>query len=373
MWSPRANGAGRKHALALLRVLGASGFLLSFSMWSAILIGRSEWSVPPAREHWVITSPRQDLRGGLMNVNPSTNMVVFDIEGHGEPMVTSGATQDDYCVQRAWLSLPVKHSRAARKVARIYSEWQPSEADTDFIKRTFPKAALTYSFERPGPGGWDAAFAAARGEIERAAGGQEAQRATDNMRHVAEQGELLPVLWSRSSPKMEMLQLLPHLDLVPGQLHFAAAAVAMTPQGRIGMNHVTSAQLGDQSFSDVMTAARGNLTSGLRVDGHTDPSHPDKGHLLVVRREGPFASSAVTLPDFHQQMAAALKDDHLLVGLPDPETVLVTRTDSGWVDDVRQAVLASPCPSSELVPTLLAYDPTAPGPRLVAERPEPAG
>jgi len=86
-----------------------------------------------------------------------------------------------------------------------------SAADTDFITRTFPKAALIYSFERPGPGGWYAAFAAARGEIERAAGSHEAQRAADDMRHVVEQGELLPVLWSRASPKIEMLHLLRHL------------------------------------------------------------------------------------------------------------------------------------------------------------------
>jgi hypothetical protein len=298
-------------------------------------------------------------------------MVVFDIEGQGEPSIASGATQDDYCVQRAWFSLPVKHNRAARKVVRIYSEWQPSAADVEFIKRTFPKAALTYSFERPGLDGWDAAFAAARREIERSAGQQDAEQTSDNMRHVAEQGELLPVLWSRSSPKIEMLQFLPHYDLVPGRLHVAMATVAMTPQGRIGMNHVTSAQLGDQPVSEMLGAATSRLASGLRVDGHTDPGRPDKGHLLVMRREGPCASSAVALPDFYQQMAAALGDDHLLVGLPDPDTVLVSRTDSGWAEDVRQAVLTSPCPSSELVPTLLAYDPATPGPRLVAERPEP--
>jgi hypothetical protein len=307
-----------------------------------------------------------------MDVDPSTNMVVFDIEGQGEPYVTSGATQDDYCVQRAWLSLPVKHNRVARKVARIYSEWQPSPTDIQFIKRTFPKAALTYSFERPDAGGWGDAFAAARREIERAAGQQEAESVSDNMRHVAEQGELLPVLWSRSSPKIEMLQFVPHYDVVPGLLHVAAATVAMTPQGRLGMSHVTSAQLGDQPFGEVLSSATGNLTGGLRVDGHTDPGDPGKGHLLIVRRDGPFASSAVALPDFHQQMAAALGDGHLLVGLPDPETVLVSRMDSGWAEDVRQAVLTSPCPSSELVPTLLAYDPATPGPQLIAERPEPA-
>jgi len=59
----------------------------------------------------------------------------------------------------------------------------------------------------------------------------------------------------------------------------------------------------------------------------------------------------------------------LIVGLPDPDTVLVTRADSGWVNELHQAVVTSPCPCGELVPTVLGFDPA--GPRLLAERCEP--
>ncbi|HEX6681238.1 MAG TPA: hypothetical protein VF062_00470 [Candidatus Limnocylindrales bacterium] len=308
-----------------------------------------------------------------MNIDPSTNMVVFEIRGLSEPHVTSGATRDDYCIQRAWMALPVDHRSAAPHVSQIYSEWQPSPADAEFIRNTFPRANVTFSFERPGPDGWDAALASARLTIEQATSqrdGGGAQQATGR-----QEAELLPVLWSRTSPNSSMLQFLPHHDLVPGRLHLALAEVAMTPDGRIGMNHVTHAQLGDRPFGDMVAAAAGALAAGLRIDGHTDPDRPEKGDLLVLRREGPFASSAVALPNFHDRMASALGGaGGLLVGLPDPDTVLVTRIDSGWVGELRHAVLASPCPSSELVPSVLAFEPSdsgRPAPRLVEERPDP--
>lgn len=294
-------------------------------------------------------------------------MVVFEVHGR-EPYVASGATRDDDCVRQAWFATPLEHPSAAGKVTRIYSEWQPSAADTDFIRRTFPHAKLTYSFNRPAPDGWEAAFAAARRAMAEAAEREQEARAAQSMQHVADHGELVPVLWSQTSAKIQMLQFLPHRDLVPGRLHVALATVAPTPQGRIGMNHLTHAELHDRSFDNMLAAAAASLTGGLRVDGHTDPDLPSRGHLLVLQREGPFASSAVALPDFHEQMATALGDGRLLVGLPDPDTVLVTRMDSGWVDELQRAVLASPCPAGELVPSVLALEST--GLRLLAERPE---
>jgi hypothetical protein len=146
----------------------------------------------------------------------------------------------------------------------------------------------------------------------------------------------------------------------------ALATVAMTPDGRIGMQHVARAAMGDMSFEDAWAEAAETLVKGLRVDVHQDPGRPEKGQLLVLRREGPFASSALALPDFRRQMAATLGDDRLIVGVPDPDSLLVARADSGWVEDLRHAVLGSPCPSSEMVPSLLAFEPA--GLRLLAER-----
>ena len=101
-----------------------------------------------------------------MDIDPTTNLVVFDIEGRDEPCIASGPTRDDDCVEQAWSSAPEELRASPHKVTRIYSEWEPSAADADFIRRTFPRAELTFSFERPGPDGWDAALAAARRELE---------------------------------------------------------------------------------------------------------------------------------------------------------------------------------------------------------------
>lgn len=304
-----------------------------------------------------------------MNTDPSMNLVAFEVRGHSEPFLVSGPTRADDGVQRAWFSLPVAREADGRDVTRIYSEWQPSAEDFGFIEQTFPDAEVTYSFARPGPDGWEAAFAEARRAMAAVADQREAERVTENMDYVSDHGELLPVLWSRTSPKAEMLEFLPHREVVPGHLYVALATVATTPDGRIGMQHVTHSELGGQSFEDFWAEAAGSLVKGLRVDVHHDPNRPDKGQLLALNREGSFASSAVGLSDFHLQMTSALGGDRLIVGMPDPDTVLVTRADSGWVDDLRHAVLGSPCPSSELVPTLLAFEPT--GVRVLAERAEP--
>jgi hypothetical protein len=298
-----------------------------------------------------------------VNTDPSTNMVVFEVSGYPEPFVSGGPTQAEDCVQQAWFAVPVERAAAAY-VTRIYSEWQPSALDEDFIARTFPRAAVTYSFDRPGPGGWEAAFAEVRQTMEQADRQHAAAQAADNMEYVADHGELLPVLWSWSSPKIELLTVLPRRDVIPGRLYAAAAAVATTPQGRIGLNHLTHAQLSGRTYDEVFAVACGNLVKGLRVD-------PSEDRLLVtLRRDGPFASSAVALPDFHEQMGRTLGADRMLVGLPDPDTVLVTRIDSGWTDFVQRAVLESPYAAGELVPSVLVLEPN--GLRLLIERHEVA-
>jgi hypothetical protein len=301
-----------------------------------------------------------------VNIDPAENLVVFDL-GDPDPYVVKTPTRAEDGIQRAWFALPVDHGVDAGRVTRIYSEWQPSAADADFIRRTFPTADVTYTFPRPGPDGWDAAFAEARQVMAQAAADVEAQHAADAVEHVNSTGEMLPVLWSRSSPKAEMLAVLPHREVVPGRLYVTVATVAPTPQGTIGMVHLTAAGLGDRSFEDALAESGHNLARGLRVDGYTDPDQPDRGYLLVLRRDGTHTSSAVVLPDFHAQMSTALGDTRLLVGLPDPDTILVTRQDSGWADDLQQAVLTSTCPAGELVPTVLAAEPS--GLRVVAERP----
>jgi hypothetical protein len=291
-----------------------------------------------------------------MDVDPTKNVVAFDVEG-GEPYVSDGPTRDDDCVQKIWSRAPFMLKFSARKVLRIHSEWQPSSADADFIRRTFPMAELTYTFTRPGPNGWDAAFAEARRAIVR-------EHSKDAMEQVAGRGELLPILWSQGSPIIETLSLLPYRTLIEGKLHVALATVAMAQDGRIGMNHIALGGLEDRAFDEVLEEAFGELTRGLKVEGLADPAR--SGEMAMMQRQGPFASSAIALPNFHEQLSSMLGNDHLLVGLPDPDTVLVTPTNSGWVDELQRLVLNSPDTAREFVPSVLAFEPN--GLRFVAER-----
>jgi hypothetical protein len=277
-------------------------------------------------------------------------------------VIAEGRTRDDDCLRQAWSIVQQKHRVAAKEVRAVHSEWEPSPADATFIRKTFPKATFTYNFSRPAPDGWDAAFAAARQIIAEAGTEQVGQ----NMRHVAESGELLPVLWSQASPKREVLEFLPHQPVVPGRLFVALATVATTPHGSIGMNHLTHAGLEGRSFGDLLAAAAANLAARLSIDGHADPERPDRGQLLVIRRDGPFGASALVLPDLHSRMSGMVGQDHLLVGVPDPDTLLVTAVNSGWAGEVEHAVLSSPCPPAELVPTLLSLTPS--GGQILSER-----
>ncbi|MDA7417936.1 hypothetical protein PGB34_16345 [Xenophilus arseniciresistens] len=102
-----------------------------------------------------------------MNTDPSTNVVVFEVR-RPEGLMTfpaAGRAEDDSCVQRAWASLSARENTAPIDVTRIYSEWQPSASDMSFLEASFPKATLSYSFERPEPDGWPAAFKRVAQEI----------------------------------------------------------------------------------------------------------------------------------------------------------------------------------------------------------------
>jgi hypothetical protein len=299
-----------------------------------------------------------------VDTDVSRNVVVFQLkrwrkESHA---IADGPTRADDCVQQAWAQVRAENNAEAKHVSALHSEWEPSANDLAFIRKHFPKATFTYNFRRPGPDGWEAAFAAARQVIAEAG----ASKAKQGMRHVAERGELLPVLWSGSSPKRMMLEHLPHHALVPGRLFVTLATVAPTPHGTIGMNHVTHAGLEGRRFADLMGEAATNLAQGLQIEGRSDPARPDKGQLVVLRRTGPFAASALALPGFRERVAALTGSDDLLAGVPEPDTLVLTGINSGWAAEVEQAVLRSPCEPGEMVPTLLSLTPA--GIQIEAER-----
>src|SRR5262245_16292848 len=84
----------------------------------------------------LVSSP---AKGQRADVDPARNVVVFDIAGR-EPYISSGPTRADDCIQQIWTHAPTAVRSAAAKVARVYSEWEPSSADALFIQSTFPRA-----------------------------------------------------------------------------------------------------------------------------------------------------------------------------------------------------------------------------------------
>jgi hypothetical protein len=99
-----------------------------------------------------------------MNANPEINVVVFEIERQGGLMriTGTGPTRSANCIQTIWAAFQqdpeIKHDLQGDKVRRVYSEWEPSPDDLQFLTSTFPSAKITCSFERPPEGQWDRAM-----------------------------------------------------------------------------------------------------------------------------------------------------------------------------------------------------------------------
>jgi len=314
---------------------------------------------------------RKTLRGAGVDTDVSRNVVVFQLKRRLKQThaIADGPTRSDDCVRQAWAKVQAENGAEAKHVSALHSEWEPSENDLAFIHKEFPKAKFTYNFRRPGPDGWEAAFAAARHAMAQAGvvkTGVPHPATRKAMRQVADHGELLPVLWSGSSPKRTMLDHVPHRAIVPGRLFVALAKVAKTPHGTTGMSHITHAGLEGRQFSDLLGEAAANLAQGLEVEGRSDPERPEKGQLVVLKRSGPFAASALALPGFRERVAVLTGSDHLLAAVPEPDTLVLTGINSGWASEVEESVLRSPCEPSEMVPTLLSLSPA--GIQIEAER-----
>jgi hypothetical protein len=161
-------------------------------------------------------------------------------------------------------------------------------------------------------------------------------------------GELLPVLWSGSSPRAGLLEAVPHWPVAAGRLHLALAVVAPTPRGTIGMFHVTHEQLGELSFNALMAEALENLAAELHVEGR----ETEDGPLLSL--SGTLVSAAVCLPDFYRRLSDIVDSERLVVGLPGPDEVYVAAAESPLAQVIHRVVLESECPAGELVPAVLS-------------------
>jgi hypothetical protein len=106
-----------------------------------------------------------------MNADPSVNVVVFEValRGRLEKLIGDAPTRSSDCVQRVWQALAAAHGAHPGDVRRVYSEWEPSAEDKAFMDATFPaETAVTYSFPRPSPDGWDQAMRDVADTIEKA-------------------------------------------------------------------------------------------------------------------------------------------------------------------------------------------------------------
>ncbi|ATY15285.1 hypothetical protein CU254_36480 [Amycolatopsis sp. AA4] len=286
-----------------------------------------------------------------MNDDVSQNLVVFRINGLPEPVLASAPTQAEDAVEQAWASVRQQHKVRRSAVSAVYSEWQPSAADQKFMAKNFRKAECTYSFARPAPGEWDRAFAEAR-----------AVMAEAEQRKGAE--EILPILWSASSPRAGLLEALPHHPLVPGKLSVALAVVSRTPEGKIGMQHITrhEQEQMDAPLEKLLDVGFGCLARGLKFEVRSS----GEDVLVSLARENQLAASALALPDLYSQLTPHLGTGDLIVGLPCPDEMYVAREGSRPAELIREQVLASRYETTELVPSVLRLGPG--GLELLAER-----
>lgn len=246
--------------------------------------------------------------------------MVFQLrKGKEKHLVGRVPTLAEDGVRQAWDAVGQEHRARARHVVGLHTEWEPTPADAAFIAATFPGVTATHHFVRPGPDGWEDAFAAAR---------------------ITLQAELRPVLWSEAASAAHQLADLPHWPVAGGQLHLALAVV--TPSGTY---HVTYEQLGDVSFDQLMADVCRDLAGDLAIQTRQD------GVLTVDGRQ---VAAVACLPGFYQRVSELLGAERLVVGVLSADLVHVAAGDGELADVVAQAVRDAEAPSTELIPCLLS-------------------
>ncbi|PPK65181.1 hypothetical protein V5P93_003618 [Actinokineospora auranticolor] len=279
-----------------------------------------------------------------MNNDVTVNVIVFQLR-EGEPALANVPTQADDAVRLAWAHVSTERGITPADVTAVYSEWQPSDEDNAFVAATFPGVQQTYSFARPAPDGWEAAFTEARRVMVEAAR-QQAQETGE---------ELLPLVWSTAATGSSLLESLPHLQLVPGQLAVTLGRVGMTERGTVGVHYLTAKEhedMGAPPLADLLAQAGDNLKRGLRMEVHES----DRGDLLSMTRATWLASSAIALDDFHARLSRQLGTDRIVVGMPNPDQLLIAAAESGWLDAIREEVMKSEHANGQFLPAVLLVD-----------------
>ncbi|MFI6042114.1 hypothetical protein ACIA8C_10800 [Nocardia sp. NPDC051321] len=292
------------------------------------------------------------------------NVVVFQLNSNDKDLITAAApAQAHDSVRQAWQQAKGQRHFQPSDVTRVHSTWQPADADRDFLAATFPEAEHSHLFERPEGDDWTDALEYAKRVMDEVENIKLRQRSEETFAQAERVGEWLPILHSAAEP----LPFSASLPLVEGKLYFGFARVTTTPEGRIGMSHLTRSKfdaMSIEAIEELALEALGNVKSGLNFKVAPDEQ---LGTLATLERDGPCVASAILLDDFHEKCAEQVGADRLVVGLISPDHILIAGADSGQVEHIRQAVLTSPDTGTELVPSLLLID--ADTIEVIAERP----
>ena len=107
-----------------------------------------------------------------MNSDATMNLMVIEVMVDGElkKLMARGPTRDAKCSQQVWQGFASIHQVSAANVRQVYSEWEFSIEDKEFIEATFgSRLPLSYSFDRPASeDDWDQALLAAGNTIAKA-------------------------------------------------------------------------------------------------------------------------------------------------------------------------------------------------------------
>ncbi|NIJ14414.1 hypothetical protein FHU38_004815 [Saccharomonospora amisosensis] len=294
-----------------------------------------------------------------MELAVDTNVITFQVNGGDDDLLQGMApAKAADAVRQAWSQVQQERQIQAAEITKVHSTWQASRADRVFLAGMFPSAEYTHQFDRPDGDDWSEAF-----EV---AGKVMAKALLERSAETEENGEWLPILHTYDGP----LKVYASLPIVDGRLYLGFAKTTVTPTGRVGMSHLlrnTLEEMSEDEFLELAAEACDNLKRGLSFTGNADA---EKGILITLERDDNnlCAGSVIVLDDFHEQAAQHVGEDKLIVGLISPDHICVAGASSGWGEEIKDWVRASPDTSGDLVPCALLIDGSK-RMEIVAERP----
>ena len=281
-----------------------------------------------------------------MNTDPTMNCIAFEVKRflRRDHHLETVASQDEDGVRKAWLAVQAKTGTKPSQVRRIHTEWEPSATDREFIATTFSSPKVSYSFDRPEPGGWEAAFAAVAEQLEEAL----AQQVMAQAKAVkGSDANLYPVLRPAGSG---MAQFAVHRPIGAG-LVVCLAHVAWTPRKTIGTNWLMQGSVQDTEVDRLFEVAWKNLAKGLKVEGRSG----EMGAIYTFEHPMCLAAGAIALPGFYENAVQATGAAEVVVGTPCLSHLFVAAANTPAAESLREIVLAAES-DGELPPAVFRLD-----------------